>query len=112
MPKTSPVFSRPRDSPVGLNFSTTLTEESLSLTTYTSPAEGPVELSTAIDSGKLNCAAPVPARPALQALVHTSYSSLPSVTPHPHAAMNVPVALKRSTRLLAESTTYTSSFSG
>ena len=76
--------------------------------TYTSPADGPPELSTAMLVGLENWPAPEPAMPAWQVLVQTSLCAMPSVTPYPQAAMKAPVALNFCTRALPLSATYTS----
>src|SRR5262249_48533482 len=94
-----------RKLPLVSNFRTTLVPAS---PTYTSPADGPPELSTAMLVGCENWPGPEPAMPAWQVLVHTSLFAAPSATPHPQAAMKLPVGPNFSTRALPLSATYTS----
>src|SRR5262245_56952652 len=75
--------------------------------TSTSPVYGPPELSTSMLMGRQNWVGPEPAMPAWQVLVHTSRFAVPSVTPHPQAAMKLPLASNFSTRALPLSATYT-----
>src|SRR5262249_28500065 len=76
--------------------------------TYTSPFDGPPELSTAMLVGFWNWPAPEPAMPAWQVVVQTWLTAVPSVTPYPQAAMKAPVAEHFCTRALPLSATYAS----
>src|SRR5262249_43926313 len=93
-----------RKLPLVSNFRATLVPAS---PTYTSPVDGPPELSTAMLVGRENWPGPQPALPAWQGVVHTSPFPVPSVTPHPQAAMKLPLASNFSTRALPLSATYT-----
>src|SRR5262249_24129566 len=86
------------------NLSTTLLPTS---PTYTLPADGLPEAPTAMLVGLENWPGPGPALPAWQVRVQTSLWALPSLTPHPNAAMKLPIASNLSTRALPASATNT-----
>src|SRR5262245_31187874 len=60
--------------------------------------------------GRENWPRPEPAIPARQLDVQTSLCTLPSLTPHPHAATKLPLASNCSTRAWPLSATYTAPF--
>src|SRR5262245_66490879 len=77
-----------RKLPLVANFRATLVPAA---PTYTSPVDGPPELSTAMLVGRENWPGPEPAMPGWQVLVHTSPFGAPSANAHPHAAVHLPV---------------------